>query len=52
MTPYEALHGRRCRTPLSWTEVGERRLMRHELVDDTTEKIIFIKDILKATKDK
>ena len=27
MAPYEALYGRRCRTPLTWFEVGERRLL-------------------------
>jgi len=24
MAPYEALYGRRCRTPTCWTELGER----------------------------
>ena len=24
MAPYEALYGRRCRSPLCWTEVGEK----------------------------
>ena len=24
MAPFEALYGRRCRTPLSWSQVGER----------------------------
>ena len=28
MAPYEALYGRRCRTPISWDEVGERTLSK------------------------
>ena len=27
MAPYEALYGRKCRTPLCWDEVGERKLL-------------------------
>ena len=32
MAPYEALYGRRCRTPLTWFEVGERRLLGSSLI--------------------
>ena len=32
MAPFEALYGRKCRTPLCWDEVGERRLIGPELV--------------------
>ena len=28
MAPYEALYGRKCRTPVCWDEVGERKLCR------------------------
>uniref|UniRef100_UPI002ED88B79 hypothetical protein n=1 Tax=Streptococcus anginosus TaxID=1328 RepID=UPI002ED88B79 len=42
MEPYEALYGRRCRTPLSWSEVGERCLVGSALVDDATEKVRLI----------
>ena len=38
MAPYEALYGRPCRSPVYWTEVGERTTMGLELVKDTTEK--------------
>ena len=37
MAPYEALYGRKCRTPICWDEVGERRLFGPELVQDTNE---------------
>ena len=39
MAPYEAVYGRQCRTPLCWSEVGERRLIGPELVQFTAEKI-------------
>ncbi|TXG69298.1 hypothetical protein EZV62_004233 [Acer yangbiense] len=41
MAPYEALYGRRCRSPICWDEVGERKLLGPELVQVTTEKIRF-----------
>ena len=42
MAPYEALYGRKCRTPVCWDEVGERRLIGLEIVQDTTEKVNMI----------
>ncbi|XP_012461531.1 uncharacterized protein LOC105781543 [Gossypium raimondii] len=39
MTPYEALYGRRCRTPSCWSELGERRVLRAELASDTEDKL-------------
>jgi len=39
MDPYEALYGRKCRTPLCWTEVGEERILGPEIIQETTEKI-------------
>ena len=42
MAPYEALYGRKCRSPLCWTEVGERKLIGQELVTKTKGKIQLI----------
>ena len=52
MTPYEALYGRPCRSPLCWIEVGERRLLGPEIVQETTEKIQLIKEKLKTAQDR
>ncbi|GJV42908.1 putative reverse transcriptase domain-containing protein [Tanacetum coccineum] len=49
--PFEALYGRKCRSPIMWAEVGEGQLIGPELVQETTEKIAQIKDRLKATRD-
>ncbi|GJZ47499.1 putative reverse transcriptase domain-containing protein [Tanacetum coccineum] len=42
--PFEALYGRKCRSPVIWTEVGESQLIGPELVQETTEKIFQIKE--------
>nr|GEU39114.1 reverse transcriptase domain-containing protein [Tanacetum cinerariifolium] len=46
--PFEALDGRRCRTPIAWTEVGEGKLLGPEIVQETTDKIVQIKKRLKG----
>ncbi|GKB08838.1 hypothetical protein Tco_0837150 [Tanacetum coccineum] len=50
--PFEALYGRKCRSPIMWPEVGEGQLIGPELVQETTEKISQIKDRLKAARDR
>ncbi|KAH9650259.1 chromo domain-containing protein [Citrus sinensis] len=50
MAPYEALYGRKCRTPVCWDEVGERKLFGPELVQNTSEKIQLIRERLKAAQ--
>jgi len=52
MAPYEALYGRRCRTPLCWEEIGDRKLYGAELVQVTTEKVRTIRDRIKAAQDR
>ncbi|XP_073133607.1 uncharacterized protein [Henckelia pumila] len=44
MDPYEALYGRRCRTPLHWDEVGERAVLGPEIVTQTADVIAKIRD--------
>ncbi|GKB31982.1 putative reverse transcriptase domain-containing protein, partial [Tanacetum coccineum] len=50
--PFEALYGRKYRSPIMWVEVGEGQFIGHELVQETTEKISQIKDRLKAASDR
>ena len=47
MAPYEALYGRKCRSPLCW-EIGERQLTGPELVQITSEKVPIIQQRLKT----
>nr|GFB62529.1 putative reverse transcriptase domain-containing protein [Tanacetum cinerariifolium] len=50
--PFEALYGRKCRSPILWAEVEEGQLIGPELVHETTEKILQIKDRFKAAHDR
>ena len=52
VTPFEALYGRKCRTPICWDEVGERRLIGPEVVQITLDKIQIIRDRLKIARDR
>jgi hypothetical protein len=42
MAPFEALYGRRCRTPLNWSEPGEKYFFRPDLVKEAEEKVQVI----------
>jgi hypothetical protein len=39
MAPFEALYGRRCRTPLNWSEPGKRYFFGPDMVNETEEKV-------------
>ena len=48
MAPYEALYGRKCRTPLCWTELSEKKVIGLDLIQETEEKVKMIKERLKV----
>ncbi|GJY71864.1 putative reverse transcriptase domain-containing protein [Tanacetum coccineum] len=50
--PFEALYGRKCRSPIYWAEVGDAQLTGPEIIRETTEKIIQIKHRLQASRDR
>ena len=50
MAPFEALYGRRCRTPLMWDEVGDRQLFGPDLNKESEEKVKLIRDRLKVVQ--
>ncbi|GKD44259.1 putative reverse transcriptase domain-containing protein [Tanacetum coccineum] len=50
--PFEALYGRKCRSPVCWTEVGEAQILSPELIQETTEKIIQIKQRMLSACDR
>ena len=52
MAPFEALYGGKCRTPMCWDEVGERRLVGPELVQITSDKVKVVRDNLKKKNKK
>nr|GEW53992.1 putative reverse transcriptase domain-containing protein [Tanacetum cinerariifolium] len=50
--PFEARYGRKCHSPVCWNEVGEFHLTGPEIVQETTEKIIQIKQRMQASRDR
>jgi hypothetical protein len=50
MAPFEALYGRRCRTPLNWSQAGERTLFGPKLVQEAEEKVEVIRENSRAAQ--
>nr|GEW23409.1 putative reverse transcriptase domain-containing protein [Tanacetum cinerariifolium] len=50
--PYEAFYGRKCRSPVCWAEVGEAQLTGTKMIQETTEKIVLIKQRIQAAQDR
>ena len=50
MSPFEALYGRKCITPLMWSEVGERALVGPALIEEAEERVAEIREKLKAAQ--
>ncbi|GKE41478.1 putative reverse transcriptase domain-containing protein [Tanacetum coccineum] len=50
--PFEALYGRKYHSPVCWTEVGESQILSPELIQETTGKIIQIKQRMQAAHDR
>ena len=48
MAPYEALYGRKCRSPVHWDEAGESQFLGPELVEQATEAIKKIREKMKT----
>ncbi|GJX51224.1 putative reverse transcriptase domain-containing protein [Tanacetum coccineum] len=51
-TPFEALYGRKCRSPICWAEVRQVQLTGPKIVQETTEKVIQIKQRMQAARDR
>nr|GFD13338.1 putative reverse transcriptase domain-containing protein [Tanacetum cinerariifolium] len=51
-TPFEALYGRKCHSPVCWTEVEEAQILGPELIQEAIEKIVQIKQRIQAARDR
>nr|GEV34797.1 putative reverse transcriptase domain-containing protein [Tanacetum cinerariifolium] len=51
-SPFKALYGRKCRSPVLWAEIGESQLIGPEMVQETTDKVVLIKERLKAARER
>ena len=52
MPPYEALYGRKCRSPIYWNEIGERQVLGPELVQETVDKIKVIRKRMQTAQNR
>ena len=50
MALYEALYGRKCRSPIGWFEVGDRQLLGPNMVKDAVDKVKLIRDRMKTAQ--
>jgi hypothetical protein len=50
MLPFEALYGRKCRTPLYWDQTGERQFFGHELIQEVEEQVRIIRENLRVAQ--
>ena len=50
MAPFETLYGRRCRTPLNWSEARERTIFGPDMVQEAEEQVRLIQENLKIAQ--
>jgi hypothetical protein len=50
MAPFEALYGRKCRTPLNWSETGESQVFGPDIIREAEEQVQLIRNRLKAAQ--
>ena len=48
--PFEVLYGRRCRTPLNWSETGERQFFGPDMIQEAEEQVRIIRENLKTAR--
>jgi hypothetical protein len=48
MAPFEALYGRKCRTPLNWSKTGENQVFGPDVIKEAKEQVQLIRNRLKA----
>ena len=50
MAPFEALYGKKCRTPLNWVKVGDSGYFGPDFIKETREQVSIIQSHLKAAQ--
>jgi hypothetical protein len=50
MAPFEALHGRKCRTPLYWSQIGDSQLFRTDIVKEAERQVRIIRENLRIAQ--
>ncbi|WVZ93809.1 hypothetical protein U9M48_039764 [Paspalum notatum var. saurae] len=49
-SPFEALYGRRCRTPLFWNQTGEKQVFGPDLIRDAEQQIKMVRENLRVAR--
>ena len=52
MAPYEALYGRKCRSPIHWDEVGEKKLLGPDMIQEMTEAVLQIRQRIQTAQNR
>ncbi|KAL5549931.1 hypothetical protein UlMin_000107 [Ulmus minor] len=50
MAPYEALYGRKCRSPIHWLETGEKQIVAPDFIETTTEAVKKIRERMETAQ--
>jgi hypothetical protein len=50
MAPFEALYGRKCRTPLYWSEIGEKQLFGANIIREAEKQVQVIRENLRMAR--
>jgi hypothetical protein len=50
MSPFQALYGRKCRTPLYWDQTGETQFFGPEIIQEAEEQVRFIRENLRTAQ--
>ena len=52
MAPFKALYGRKCRSPVAWADFGDGHLIGPEIIEETAERVIQIKERLRIARER
>ena len=52
MAPFEALYGRKCRSPLCWSDVSEMVILGPEIIEETVQQVRLIQSRIKNAQDR
>ena len=52
MAPFEALYGRKCRSPVCWSDINETMVLGPEMIEDMVKQVKLIQEKIKAAQDR
>ena len=50
MAPFEALYGRKCRTPLYWNQTGESQVFGPEILQEAEKQVQIVRENFKTAQ--